>query len=377
MKIGLNFHAVDGHISGVEYYALRLLKSLLSVGARHSYVVYTNQPELVRGHVPASNNLTIVEVKHLGTRTARILWEHTQLPRLAAKQAIDVLHCPSYICPVRKSSMPYVVTVHDTIAIDHPAWCKPTNALYFNLFMKGAIQRASRVISVSKSTANDMKRNFGLSDSKVRVVYPGIDEIFKAQEDPSRRDEIRKRYNLPPRYVLFVGNIEPKKNVGALLSLESRLREKGLGHKLVMVGKRSWCSRSQLDQIDKAVAASNIIVTGYVAVSDLPFVYAMADVFVFPSFYEGFGFPPLEAMACGTPVVSSSRGALAESVADAAVVVEPDDTEQIVEAVLSMISDPALRQEYVQKGLAQSRRFKWDNSARQTLSLYEEVCTAK
>jgi glycosyltransferase involved in cell wall biosynthesis len=377
MRIGLNFHASDGHISGVEYYALGLLKSLLSVGTRHSYVVYTNQPDLVTDNVPASNNLAIVEVKHLGTRTARILWEHTQLPRLADKQAVDVLHCPSYICPVRKSSMPYVITVHDTIAIDHPRWCKPTNALYFNLSLKGAVQRACRVISVSKSTANDLKRNFGLSDSKVQIVYPGIDETFKAEDNPSRRAEVRKHYNLPPRYVLFVGNIEPKKNVRALLTVQRRLREKGLAHRLVMVGKRSWCSRAELDELNREVAGNNVIVAGYVARSDLPFVYAMADVFVFPSLHEGFGFPPLEAMACGTPVVSSNRGALAETVADAALIVEPDDIEQIVEAVVSMISDSALRREHIQKGLLQSKRFNWDSSARQTTSLYEEVCTAK
>ena len=376
MKIGLNFHTVDGHISGVEYYSLGLLKALLRLAGEHVYVVYTNQPELIRTHVPASNSLTIVEVGHLRTRMARILWEHTQLPHLASRDALDLLHCPSYICPLRKSSAPYVVTIHDTIAIDHPGWCKPTNALYFNLSMRRAVQKASRVISVSKSTADDLKRNFGLSDSKVRVVHPGVDEIFRIEENASRCTQVRNRYNLPRRYILFVGNIEPKKNVRALLSMQSGLREKQLPHKLVIVGKRSWCARAELDQIQREAAANNIIVAGYVDRGDLPFVYAMADVFVFPSLHEGFGFPPLEAMACGTPVVSSDRGALAETVADAAYIVEPENVEQIAEAVALMISDLALQQEHIARGLRQSRRFNWERAAKETLSVYQEVLAA-
>jgi glycosyltransferase involved in cell wall biosynthesis len=377
MRIGLNFHTVDGNISGVEYYSLGLLKALLCLANEHAYVVYTNQPELIRTHVPAPNGLTIVEVEHLRTRMARILWEHTQLPHLACRDDLDLLHCPSYICPLRKSSVPYVVTIHDTIAIDHPGWCKRTNALYFNLSMKRAVRKASRVLSVSKSTADDLKRNFGLSDSKLRVVLPGIDEIFKVEQDASRCAQVRKRYNLPRHYVLFVGNIEPKKNVRALLSLQGRLRQKQLPHKLVMAGNRSWCARAELDQIQSQVAAGNVIVTGYVDRAELPFIYTMADVFVFPSLHEGFGFPPLEAMACGTPVVSSNRGALAETVADAAYIVEPEDTEQIAEAVALMISDSALQQEHITKGLRQSRLFNWERAAKETLSVYQEVSATR
>jgi glycosyltransferase involved in cell wall biosynthesis len=174
-----------------------------------------------------------------------------------------------------------------------------------------------------------------------------------------------------------VGNIEPKKNVRALLSLQRRLRQKKLPHKLVMAGKRSWCARTELDQIRSQVAEGNVIVTGYVDRADLPFIYTMADVFVFPSLHEGFGFPPLEAMACGTPVVSSSRGALAETVADAAYIVEPEDTEQIAEAVALMISDSALQQEHIARGLRQTRRFNWERAATETLSVYQEVSAVR
>ena len=373
MRIGINFHTFDKYISGVEYYTLGLLNVLLRIDTRNDYVVYTNQPGLIKEYVPSSKNLTIIEVKHLKTRIARILWEHTRLPRLVGRQELDVLHCPSYICPLYRMSVPCVVTVHDTIAIDHPEWCKQTNALYFNLFMKAAAQKASCVISVSRCTADDLKRNFDLPCSKIRIIYSGIDNIFKANTNSSRQSEVRMRYNLPERYILYVGNIEPKKNVWTLLCVQKKVREKGLPHKLVIVGKRSWRTKVELDEITKEITSNNVVWAGYVDRNDLPLVYQMADVFVFPSLYEGFGSPPLEAMACGTPVVSSSRGALNETVREAALIIEPDNIQEITRAVLSMIADAALREKHIRLGLRQSNIFNWERTARETLSVYEEV----
>jgi glycosyltransferase involved in cell wall biosynthesis len=373
MRIGINFHTLDKCISGVEYYSLGLLKGLLNIDKRNKYVVYTNQPDLIKGYVPPSKNLTIIEVKNIKTRIARILWEHTQLPRIARRQELDVLHCPTYICPLCRMSVPCVVTIHDTIAIDHPEWCKWTNALYFNLFMKAAAKKASRVISVSKCTANDLKRNFDLPCSKIRIIYSGIDGIFKKNTSPSRQSEVKVRYNLPERYILYVGNIEPKKNIWTLLCVQRELQKKGLPHRLVIVGKRSWGVKVELNEISKEITSNNIVLVGYVDRRDLPFVYQMADVFVFPSLYEGFGFPPLEAMACGTPVVSSSKGALGETVMDAALIVEPHSIQQIAQAVLSVIMDSSLRERHIRMGIRQSSMFNWERTARETLSIYEEV----
>ena len=373
MRIGINFHTNDEYISGVEYYSLGLLNALLRIDTQNDYIAFTNQPCLVRQHIPKSTNLTIIEIKHLRTRAARIFWEHTQLPRLAVKQELDVLHCTSYICPLHKTSVPYIVTIHDTIAIDNPLWCKQTNSLYFNLFMKAATKKASCVISVSNCTADDLKRNFDLPCSKIHVVYSGIDNIFNAKKDSSRCSEVSTRYNLPERYILYAGNIEPKKNIWTLLCVQKKLRKKGLPHKLVIVGKRSWGCKVELDEISREIRSGNIVWTGYVDRSDLPCVYQMADVFVFPSLYEGFGFPPLEAMACGTPVVSTITGALNETVADAALTVEPHDIRQIARAVVSMIENSSLREKHIRMGLRQSSLFNWERTAKETLSVYEEV----
>jgi glycosyltransferase involved in cell wall biosynthesis len=373
MRIGINFHTNDEYISGVEYYSLGLLNALLHIDTQNDYIAFTNRPCLVRKHVSKSTNLTIVEIKHLRTRAARILWEHTQLPRVAKKHGLDVLHCPTYICPFQTSSVPYVVTIHDTIAIDSPQWCKQSNSLYFGLFMKAAAKKASSIISVSKCTADDLKRNFGLPCSKIRIVYSGIDKIFSPKKDHSQYDGIRKRYNLPERYMLYVGNIEPKKNIWTLLCVQRKLREKGLPHKLVIAGRRSWGAKVELDEISREIRSDNVIWTGYVDRCDLPCVYQMADVFVFLSLYEGFGFPPLEAMACGTPVISTNTGALNETLAGAALTVDPYTTGQITRAVVSMITETCLREKHIRMGLKQSSLFNWERTAKQTLSVYQEV----
>lgn len=373
MRIGINFQTTYTDISGVEYYCLGLLNGLANIDTQNHYIVYTNQPDLVSEYIRPTEQFTVMSVKYLKTRTARIFWEHTQLPRLAKRHNLDVLHCPSYICPWYRNSIPYVVTVHDTIAIDKPQWCKPTNSLYYNCFLGASTKKASCVISVSKQTAEDLKRNFGLPSSKIHIVHSGIDRIFNLNRDVSRHSEVRKHYNLPEKYILYVGNIEPKKNIWTLLCLIKNLKKKGLPHKLVIAGKRSWGAKAELEQINREIKQKNLIWAGYIKRNDLPCVYQMADVFAFLSLYEGFGFPPLEAMACGTPVVSTSSGALSETIAKAAFIIEPFKLKQISNAVMTLLSNYSLRKKYIEMGLNQSNRFKWEKTAKKTLSVYNEV----
>ena len=373
MRVGVNFHCCHDHPSGVEYYALGLLRGLLSIDAQNEYLVYTNRADLVKRSVPPAPNLTVVPIPCAARRIARIVWEHTELPRLAVRHGLDVLHCTSYVCPAVKVSVPYVVTIHDTLAIDRPGWCKPTNAWYFQFALRRSVRVASRIIAVSQQTARDLCRCMKVAASDVRVVHAGVDEIFSADGDPLLRYRVRSRYALPERYILYVGNVEPKKNVLNVLEVQHRIHERGLPHKLVMAGGRAWKSRSERKRIGRGVASGGVVWIGYADRGDLPYIYQMADVFLFPSLYEGFGFPPLEAMASGTPVVSSLRGALAETAADAAIVVEPDDADQIAAAVIAAITDAPLRSRHIQMGLERSGAFTWTRSARATRSVYEEV----
>ena len=377
MRIGINFNANDEYISGVEYYSLGLINALVSIDKNNEYYIYTNRPDLITDNAYQTNNMTVFQTKHIKTRIARIIWEHTQLPKLAQKHCLDVLHCPSYIVPLRNTNIPYVATIHDTIAIDHPEWCKPTNALYYNLLMKISSRKASRIISVSERTANDIKRNFRSPDNKIHVINSGIDKIFNTVKDFPGLNKIKKQYNLPEKYILYVGNIEPKKNLSLTLNLQKHLHQKGFPHKLVIIGKRAWGTKKELVEITKEVKSNNIICTGYVKRNELPSIYQMADVFVFPSLYEGFGFPPLEAMSCGTPVISTSKGIPNEAVAKAAVIVDPFNTNQILQATASIINNSALQKKLIKLGLEVSSHFSWEKTAEETLNIYEKAAQEK
>lgn len=377
MRIGLNLHCFDDRISGVDYYALGLLRALLRIAPQNDYTLFTNRPDLVLAHVPASERLHVVEVGHVRNRIARVLFEHLELPGWAERRRLDVLHCTNYVAPLRGTSVPYVVTVHDTIAMDHPRWCKRANALYHGLALVPSARRAHRIITVSGRTAADLGRRLGRARSRIRVIYPGIDGIFRPDGDRASQEHVRARYGLPDRYILWVGNIEPKKNVGALLRLQRRLKQERVPHQLVVVGGRSWRAGTVLRDLRGESAAGNVVVTGYVERRDLPCIYQMADLFVFPSLYEGFGFPPLEAMACGAPVVSSGEGALRETLGSAAWLVDPCDDEKILDAVRVMLLQPDVRDRYAQAGLLRSRRFQWDRAAEATVSVYAEVAGAR
>jgi glycosyltransferase involved in cell wall biosynthesis len=376
MRIGLNFHCSDGYLSGVEYYALGLLRGLVQIDRTNEYLVYTNRPDLTRDHVPPTANLRIIPVAHLRTRIARILWEHTLLPRLAVRHGLDVLHCTNAICSTSTTAVPCVVTIHDTLALDRPRWCRPANALHFRLLLRRSAAAAARIITVSQQTAQDVCRHAAVPRSALRVVYPGIDEIFSHDGDPRRRARVRARYGLPERYILYVGNIEPRKNVPTLLEVRHRLDRDGLPHKLVIAGGRTWRAGSEQRCIQREVASGGVVRIGYASRGDLPFIYQMADVFLFPSLFEGFGFPPLEAMACGTPVVCSSRGALAETAVGAAWIVDPANVSEMAAAVRTLLTDARVHDRYVESGWRRSRRFTWTAAAEATRAVYQESANA-
>lgn len=279
MRIGINFHTADRYISGVEYYALGMIDALLRLGSGNEYIVFTNSPEIVEQHVRCSDRLTIRKIKGLKARSLRILWEHFQLPRLARREGIDVLHCPGYICPAIYGRIPCIVTIHDTIAINNPRWCKPSNALYYNLAMKAGLKKAAGIVAVSNCSADDLRSNFSFCADKIKVIYPGIDDLFNNHEHCDDSIQVRTRYNLPQRFVLFVGNLEPKKNIAAIIAAYLLLRDKGFSHKLVIVGRRSWGKGNALNELMQR-AGKNIVFTGYVARDDLPTVYKLADVFL-------------------------------------------------------------------------------------------------
>jgi glycosyltransferase involved in cell wall biosynthesis len=308
------------------------------------------------------------------SRIVRIGWEQCILPGELTRN-YDVLHAPAYVAPVA-ARVPVVLTVHDTIALEQPDLCSRANGLHYRLLMPSSVRRAARVIVPTKWVRSRVVQRLPEAGKKTVVIHEGVRELFRATPDRNQIDDVRREFRLRGRTILFVGNLEPKKNLGKLLAAFNRLRERFPDVQLVLAGRTGWRARNLVETIRAQRESGCIVMTGYISTERLRALYHAADAFAFPSTVEGFGIPPLEAMACGIPVVTSTAGAIAEVVGDSALTVDPFDVEGLARALGAVLESSSLRSELREKGLARSREFSWDSAAKQTLEVYREAVRA-
>jgi len=288
-----------------------------------------------------------------------------ELPRRARSMRLDLLHCPVGLAPVR-SRVPVAITVHDVMALEHPEWFTAANRLQQRMVLGPAARRAAVVLTPSQFSRQRAIEWLGLRPERVRVTPWGVDEVFSAGP---RDDESLARLGLGGRYLLTVGALRPRKNLeGALATFEALADHEDL--ELVVAGGRGWDDAELLARLHRSPAAGRIRLTGRVSDDELAALYRGAECFLFPSRYEGFGLPPLEAMACGAPVVSSDRTSMPEVLGDAAVLVSPDDTAGWAAAVESLLTSPERRAELVERGRRRAAAFTWERCARATLEAY-------
>ncbi len=272
-------------------------------------------------------------------------------------------------------SIPTVLTVHDLIFERFPSYHKPLNRWYLGLTMPLYARRADAIIAISKATKREIMETYGVPGDKIHVVYEAASPMFRPQP-PETVARAKARYGLPDRYLLFVGTIEPRKNLVALLTAFEKVKRSGLTDALVIVGKKGWLYEDFFRRLESSPAKDSVILPGFVPDEDLPAVYAGAQALALPSLYEGFGLPVLEAMACGTPVVTSSAGSLPEIGGDAALYVPPEDVKALTEALAAVLGDPGKAAEMRSKGLMQSSRFSWARTAEETLKVYRTLLEA-
>lgn len=279
---------------------------------------------------------------------------------------------------VFREGMKTVLTVHDMVHEYYPETVEEINMRYYRTEFPEAVQRADLLIAVSEETKRDILKFLPVPENKVKVIYNGVDERFRPVTDSMARDRVRQRYNLPERFILMVGSIQPRKNIaGVLRALASMVESnKDFPWKLVLAGGGGWKNEGISEQIRALGLNDRVHFTGYVAEEDLPTLYSCADLFVFPSLYEGFGLPVVEAMACGVPVVTSNNSCLPEIAGDAAVLVDPHDTADIANGMLRLLEDQELRNLCVSRGLERARLFSWKTAAQQTLQAFHELVGA-
>lgn len=267
-----------------------------------------------------------------------------------------------------------VIAIHDMAHEYYPENVeeKLLNQLRRNL--PRAARLASLIIADSQNTKKDILKFLGVPDEKVRVIYPGVDETFQPVKDPRMMETVRKKYTLPQKFILYVGTLQPRKNIMGLIRAYGILsKDRDLRHGLVIAGGVGWKSNKIHSLVDELGLQDKIRFPGYVASCDLPFLYNLAEAFVFPSFYEGFGLPVLEAMACGIPVVTSNISSLPEVVGDAAILVNIHSPDEIAEGIHRILRDQDLRAECIAKGLERAKSFTWGKCAMECLKTFNEV----
>lgn len=303
----------------------------------------------------------------------RILYEQTRLALLSRSQ--DLLHGLAYAAPLA-AACPTVITVHDLSFMRFPAAFRPFNRTYLRLMTVAATRRASRVIAVSESTRQDVIRLCGVPAGRVTVVPNGVTEDF-CPADPAVVAAFRSRRGLPERYILFLGTLEPRKNLVRLVDAYAEWRGRnGAAVKLVIAGGKGWYYERVFARVQELGLADDVLFPGFVPAGELPWWYRAAECFVYPSIFEGFGLPVLEAMACGTPTITSDASSLPEVAGDAALLVGTEDTAGLAAALDRILSDPALAEDLRQRGLRRAASFSWQRTAAATAQIYRSVLEA-
>ncbi len=371
--IGLNAHLLSGtagyRSAGIHGYIAELIKHLPSAdaGLRYTAMTHPLAAKLIAG-MPTRTSDLITE-----RPWARIAWEQCFQPLIAARERFDLLHGLAFVSPLM-GRCPTVVTVHDLSFALFPEWARGANAAYLRLFTRLSCKKATRIIAVSEHTRRDVIRLYGVADDKVQAIPHGVDARFSPRSGQEIA-EFRRTHALPEHFILFVGTLEPRKNLVKLIQAFSNIKSQLSNLKLVLVGGRGWADDEIFAAIEKLGLHEHVIWAGYAPADDLPLWYNSADVFAFPSLYEGFGMPLLEAMACGTPVVTSTAACLPEVAGDAALIVPPDDADALADALQRALTDRAVRQTLRANGLARAAAFTWEDTARRTAAVYRQTLT--
>lgn len=367
MHIGFDASTLSTQ-GGPRTYVQGLLDALLQLDRENRYTVFYNEPCHL-GRFPLANEIVLPGKKPF----ARLWREHVLLPLACRREKVDLLHCPKSAIPFF-SPCPTVVTLHDLIPLRHPETEKFINRCYWRLQIPIAARKSSFIITDSEHARQEIIADFNVPPERIKAIMLGFNPAMLEVRAPAEAAVVREKYGLPQGYLLYVGTIQPRKNITTLIEAYAGLRIHCADMpKLVIVGRKGWLYDTLFARIAELGLTDEILFTGFVPDEELPYIYDGARLFAYLSFFEGFGLPPLEAMACGIPVITSNTTSLPEVVADAGITVAPGDEEAVAAAITRLLNQPEYAALLGKRGRERAALFSWEAAARETLAIYQSV----
>ena len=358
MRIGIDAQTTLGEKTGFGFYVENLTRALQKTAEGDQFKL-----------------LLPDQTEDLST-PGRWWWDQVTVPRLARRAQVDLLHQPAFSVPMFYAGKK-IVTIHDVISLFH------TNIPFFSRqfyskWMPFSYHFADHFITISEHSKRDIHQKLGIANDRITVIYLAADEEYHRPVSREKIDQVVQKYHIEGPYLLNVGTINPRKNLEFLVQVFAEAKKTHhLPHRLVLTGKKGWHYDALFRLVKDLKLTEDVLFTGYVGDTDKPALYHGADLFLFPSIYEGFGLPPLEAMSFGTPVISSNTSSLPEVIGDGGISLSPSDHGAWVQAIMQVITDPKLHGQLAEKGRAQAKKFSWNRCAAETLQVYHTVCESE
>ncbi len=373
MRVGVNvLFLVSGKGGGIETYLRGLLTALAVIDRSNEYVIFTNKD--CRGSFALKDNFSEHECKVAAKmRPAKILWEQAIFPSVIKRAGIDLLFSPANIAPTRHR-MPSVATIHDMIPFERPECFNAIELLASRRFFSSTITSSDRIITVSDHARKALLERFDIGAGNVITVHNGVDPRFR--KDDSYREKGLKLFGegIKAPYILAIASDKPYKNLDGLLRAYKILKEReSITERLLIAGNPGGLKKGLLSLIGELGLTGSVSFSGFVSDEELVWLYSGASVFVFPSFFEGFGLPVLEAYACGTPVAASNAASIPEAVGDAGLLFDPKDPADIAAKVLTLLRDDKVRDDMIRRGLKRAGVMTWEKAAAETLNVFNDA----
>ncbi len=376
MRIAIDYTSAIAQQGGIGRYTRSLVAAMAQLDSVDTLQLFSAERPVAQRTFPKAPNVHC-RVFPIGSRWMTILWQRARVPLPMGffTGSADVLHGPDFALPPAPG-MRRIATIHDVAYLTAPEVVAPQNVAYLSSVVRRTVARAHHIITDSQCSANDVVRLLGVPRDRVTAIHLGIERRFAPEQDPARKAELDARYGLEHPFILAVGTIEPRKRYDALIAAFSRARSQPGGPRMLAIaGPKGWRADETLDAVRVHRVANAVKFLDFVPDTELPSLYSTADVLAMPARYEGFGFPVVEAMACGTPVVYSNTGSLPEVVGDAGLVVDVAAEGALADALARATSDAGLRAELSRRGIERAATFTWERTARQTLEVYRAVCS--